>query len=251
MDIISAPKPALRTRKVHGTYQLSATLESERVPDVDQRFNKARVIALRWMNRRLKTELGFSLPQIAWGGENFEIDKHGQLYAAVALPDLELWTCRIEHHDQCVAARTWTVDLALRRIGASVIVLQRTLCTSPSNCDHLAPLTVPRVIRDFSGDLGIRDALPITPKPWFLKDGGDLDLLHLALTDPHRLLPIVMLTESEDSPRHSYKVGRFVLDPDRIADDLLGLAHVVVMPRMLGFDWTNRVGTNATVRARV
>lgn len=242
MELISPPKSAPRTRKVHGTYQLSATLESERVPDVDQRFNKARVTALRWMNRRLKTELGFSLPQVAWEGENFEIDKHGQLYAAVALPDLELWTCRIEHHDQRVAARTWTVDLALRRTGASVILLQRTLCTSPSNCDHFAPLTVPRVIRDFAAELGLRDVLPITPNPWFLQSGGDLDLLQLALADPHRLLPVVMLTETEDNPRYSYKVDRFVLDPSKIADDLLGLAHVVVMPRMLGFEWTNRVG---------
>jgi hypothetical protein len=95
-----SPKSTLRTRKVHGTYQLSATLETHRVQDVEERFIKARGVALKWMSLRLKRELGqgFSLGQAAWKGEDFDIDKHGQLYAAVSLPDLGLWTCRIEHH---------------------------------------------------------------------------------------------------------------------------------------------------------
>jgi hypothetical protein len=231
-----------RTRKVQGTFQISATLDSNRLPNASARFNTARDLVVRWMNRRVKNELGFSLPKIAWEGQPFEIDRDGQLYAATELAELGLWTARIEHHDSTVAARTWTVDIALRQVGASVIVLQRTLCTSPSDCTHSAPLTVPKIVRDLVREVGMRDVLPITEQPWILSNEADLELLELALADQARRIPVVMLTETDERPRDTYKVKPFVLDPKGLASELLGLAHVVIMPRDLGFSWTKRVG---------
>jgi hypothetical protein len=51
MATSSAQRPTIRTRKVQGTYQLSATLESDSIPDPEQRFEKARTLVLQWMNR--------------------------------------------------------------------------------------------------------------------------------------------------------------------------------------------------------
>jgi hypothetical protein len=234
---------AARTRTVQGTYQLSATLGNEQFPEAEKRFEKARSLALWWMNRRLKSELGRGIPPPAWSGEPFEIDQHGQLYAAVTVPDLNLWTCRLEHDDQNVAARTWSVDLALRQVSSEVILVERTLCVSPADCVQPTPLNVPRIVRDLITKIGLRDIVPITGCPWYLKASSDLDLLELLLADSLRLLPLVMLTEAEESAANRpYKVERFVLDPVAVSKDLLGLAHVVVMPHSLGFEWTNRVG---------
>lgn len=234
---------APKSRNVQGIYQLSATLESERISDVEQRFKEARSLALQWMNRRVKRELARSVPKLAWEGQRFEIDQHGQLYAGMTLPDLDLWTCRMEHDDSAVAARTWSVDLALRRVGADVILVQRTLCTSPVSCGVPVPLTVPKIVLDLVKGIGLKDVMPISGKPWALGSSGDLDLLHLFLADSGRLLPVIMLTEADEIARdRTYKVKRFVLDPAALASELTALAHVVVMPRELGFEWTRRVG---------
>lgn len=235
-----------RTRKVHGTYQIAAILDDTQIADIEQRFNKARVLVLKWMNERHKRELGYDLPLSAWGGEGFEVDKPGQLYAGMDLADLALWTCRLEHQDNKVAARTWTVDLTLQRKGTSVILLERTLCTSPSDCGELAPLTVPRIIRDLAGQVGLKDALQISDNSWSLRDSNDLELLQLALEDSQRTLPVVILTQTE--PRGRDQAGSyFPLDPSKMASSLFGLAHVVAMPHQLGFEWTNRIGKSWSV----
>lgn len=232
-----------KSRNVQGVYQLSATLASDRIADVNERFNEARRLALQWMNRRMKRELSRSVPKPAWDGERFEIDQHGQLYGGMTLPDLDLWTCRMEHDDSAVAARTWSVDLALRRVGKEVILIQRTLCTSPVSCLEPVPLTVPRIVLDLVNGPGLKDVVPISGKPWLLNSAGDLDLLHLLLADSGRLLPVVMLTEADEiATDRTYKVRRFVLEPSALAKDLTALAHVVVMPHELGFEWTRRVG---------
>jgi hypothetical protein len=242
-QIVSAKAPASRTRTVQGIHQLSATLLSTQFPDPQKCFEEARSLTLWWMNRRVKNELNRGIPPPAWSGEPFEIDQHGQLYAAVTVPDLNLWTCRLEHDDPEVAARTWSVDIALRQVGSEVIILERTLCVSPANCIHLTPQNVPRIIRDLVTKVGLSDVVPITGNPWYLTTPGDLDLLQLLLSDNSRLLPVIMLTEADEiSADRGYKVARFVLDPVALAKELLGLAHVVVMPRELGFEWTKRVG---------
>ena len=192
-----------RSRTVQATYQLSATLGIELFPEVDKRFEEARSLSLWWMNRRLKSELGRGIPPPAWSGEPFEIDQHGQLYAAVTIPDLNLWTCRLEHDDQNVAARTWSVDLALRQVGTEVILVERTLCVSPADCVQPAPLNVPKIVRDLIAKVGLSDIVPITGCPWYLKTSSDLDSLELLLADSFRLLPVVMLTVTgrNSSPR--------------------------------------------------
>ena len=233
----------LRSRTVQGTYQISATLNNELFPDPVKRFEEARSQVLWWMNKRVKSELNRGIPPPAWSGEAFEIDQYNQLYAAVTVPDLDLWTSRLEHDDPNVAARTWSVDISLRQVDSEVILVARTLCVSPANCIYPVPLTVPRIIRDLINKVGLRDVIPITERPWPLKTSSDLELLELVLSDTLRLLPVVILTESDElAVDRTYKVGQFVLDPVHLGKDLLGLAHLVLMPRNLGFEWTKRMG---------
>ncbi|MCX6620340.1 MAG: hypothetical protein NTY38_04555 [Acidobacteria bacterium] len=233
----------LKSRTVQATYQLSATLGTKHFPDTHKRFEEARSLTLWWMNRRLKRELGRGIPPSAWEGQSFEIDQHGQLYAAIFLPDLNLWTCRLEHDDPAVPARTWSVDLALRQVDSDVIIVERALCVSPSTCNQPVPLNVQRIIRDLISKIGLNDVVPITAHPWYLEASSDLETLELILSDTSRLLPVVMLTEADGSEaKRTYKASRFVLDPEVLGSELVGLAHVVVMPRQLGFEWTNRMG---------
>jgi len=164
------------------------------------------------------------------------------MYGAVTVTDLDLWVCRMEHDDSSVAARTWSVDVALRKVGSEVILIERTLCISLTTCVELVPLNVPRVIRDVIARVGLNDVIPISGKPWRLETVAELDTLEQFLASAARTLPVVMLTEPEPQGTRTYKVARFVLDPITAAKDLEGLAHVVVMPRGLGFDWTRKVG---------
>jgi hypothetical protein len=201
--------PEPKSRIVQAVYQMSATLLSEQLPDLRKRFEEARSLSLWWLNRRLKKELGRGIPPPAWSGSPFEIDQHGQLYAAVTIPDLNLWTCRMEHDDTDVPARTWSVDLALREVGSEVILMQRTLCVSPANCLQFVPLSVPKIIHDLVTKIGLADIVPITSDPWRLTTPSDLDLLELLLSDSSRRLPVVMLTEADETaPERSKGTAR-------------------------------------------
>jgi len=61
------------------------------------------------------------------------------------------------------------------------------------------------------------------------------------LTNPARTLPVYLLTQP-DRQRLRVEVSDYLLDPDSLAKLTQGLAHVVVMPRALGFQWTGLVG---------
>jgi hypothetical protein len=236
----AARKILLPPRVVKCSYQLSCTFSHDRVTNPEHRFREARRLVLSWIQGKLHKQLGRKLPAMAYEGEAFEVHQHGQFYGAVAVTDLALWAARVEHQDSTVPARTWSVDIALRHVGDESILVLRNLATTASIHTHPVPFSLPVIVRMLSKDIGILDARLIDGRPWMLNTPADLDELQRVLTDKNRRLPLILLTEADES-KLSYRVDRFVLDPIGLAMDLHALAFVATMPRELGFEWTRRV----------
>jgi len=77
--------------------------------------------------------------------------------------------------------------------------------------------------------------------PSLLATDQDVNELKSFLTDPSRLLPVVVLTQP-DKTRFDVAVADFVLDSLELAKRTVGLAHVVLLPWELGYKWTQMVG---------
>jgi hypothetical protein len=128
----------------------ATTLGRQKFLKADERFAEARRIIALWIERRIKRELGKSLPSSAFDGQPFEIDSHGQRYGAITCDDLGVWAARFEHNDARVPTRVWTVDVAIRRVGDEVLFLERCLCSTSHEVQAPVPLAVQRVVRELA-----------------------------------------------------------------------------------------------------
>ena len=78
-------------------------------------------------------------------------------------------------------------------------------------------------------------------EPWHLRSLDDLRDFERFLLNPLRVLPVILLTQP-DRNRLRVNVTDYLLDPARLARDLIGLGHVATLPRDLGYHWTDLVG---------
>jgi len=117
------------------------------------------------------------------------------------------------------------------------------LCASQAYSNEDIVLTRPRLVLNLAQRFILEEARPIEPHPIRLHAESQLDMLHALLTSPVRTMPVLLLTEAD--PRHLdvyVQVSPYVLDPEKLAQKVEGLAYVVTMPRNLTFAWTDRVG---------
>lgn len=178
------------------------------------------------------------LPQGTALGEPFDIELPGQRFAATGIPGL--WAAKLEHPDDKVGGRTWSAEVTLAAKNEIVEFGIRTFCSS---IGEWAPVerTRPRIVGDVVREIGLTEARQVDGRPWSLQSESDLAVFESVLLDPERQLPVILLTEV-DPARVPFKVPRFLLDPDALAQRALGVAHVVTMPSGLSFRWTYNVG---------
>lgn len=233
-------RPMVRT-----TFQFCATIDPPAGKSAEQTLSDAAGVALDW----LASKFPAPLPASARARRSFNADEHGQTLQVVSIPEAGLWSARLMQPDapspygdrEAVAGRTWTTELSLAADGGSVRVGMRVLCASLPFTQAPIVLTRPRVVLDLAARFSVRDVRPVMPEPWRLQGEDDLPRLFSLLTDPHRSLPVYMLTQP-DSYRLGMNVKPYLLDESHLARKLQGLGHVVTMPRDLNPVWTKMVG---------
>lgn len=241
--VVQAPfthpgRPWIRT-----TYQLIATIPTT-AESADTKLKEACKTVVYWVKDRVPGKL----PQAAWNGESFRLEWPGQKVEAISIPDLGSWSFRLEHPDMpfedrpAVPGRTWTTDIAFTRSGDGIHAGVRSFCAS-LRCGSQAEIamTRPRVVVELGQRLDMHDGRPLLRLPWLLKKEDDVLSLYDFVSDPHRRLPVVILTQPDKS-RHQVPISDYVLDPRELANRCCGLAHVAQLPWELGYKWTELVG---------
>ena len=165
----------------------------------------------------------------------------GMICEALSLEEEGSWSFRLLHPDTDVGGRTWNTELAYRQMSDRILFGARVSCSILTNRYIPAAHTVPGVVRYALNRIGMRDCVPITCRPKSVTTIEDLLALKKLVADPARTLPVVILSEVNRNERRPGVLGEYALNPEHLADDLLGLAHVVKLPWQAAFDWTKAV----------
>ena len=242
MSASSAPveystAPRLRRRGqpiARTTFQLACDVLPSDGQTSEEALAEARVLSLKWAKRRFPPKID----QDAWDGKSFVCQEPGYRLEGVHISEDKLWTMRLEHPDDAVARRTWTVDLSFREVTTdSLRMALRLQCVSGEDVIVPEPYSRPGIVKALVERFTLRELLPFSGKPWTIEAEKDLTWLLQFLEDERRTLPVYVLSQLDQWVRDD-----FVIDADDLAKRVQGTAHVIKMPYDWGYQWTELVG---------
>ena len=227
---------------------------ASRLPLVDtgmEAFERAFALVQAHVRRELGLEeVAFravegSLPQapgvsLRWG-----------LLAAPGVAD-RLWTLRVQRPHEYDTGLAWhlKVDVALEAdrcwVGIRTALSPLGHRVAPVRVDIRPPALVGAAV---DGLEVAEDGWPLSREPAYAVDDEGVEALAHLLLDPARVLPVVVITPVEryDDDTDTYRTEP-VVDAERIADTLAGLAHVTVVETTeLTYHLTGLVGRELAV----
>jgi hypothetical protein len=201
-------------------------------------FERCIELSLRWMEPRSRV----ILPPQAWRGGNFDVtDVLGANPAKavqVEASDGAIWAARVDWPDP-TEPRTWVTELFterrkghLSRFGAQLTCVVRGE-SSPYD------VTRPTVVRH------VLEALSAEADNWALADtanvvdASEVCFLEELLYRPSRRLPVVAVSETDDK--------RYRIDPNVLARQIAGAAHIVHLTSEASWELTRAVGKRMSV----
>lgn len=154
----------------------------------------------------------------AYDGGELAVVQAGLSISAVGIPDQGMWAFRSEHIDR-EAARTWVTEALVASLEPLNVLGVRNLCSSLSSSEP--PASMPRFLRTAISRFAFEDAeCRVRDTPTYVRDISEAEALIEMLRHRGRTLPVNVLTMDRN--------GETTLDPDRLAIQLAGVAHVVV-----------------------
>lgn len=231
---------ALHERRVHIQPVCQVTLRLKPGTHGD-RFQETVRNILQWMNNRA----GQKLPAEAWGMKSFEMtDVGAQRTAAVVLKDPLYWAARLDDADKNVARRTWITEIGVVLDSKlDVIFGTRLICVARGENPPFQP-TVPGFVKSIlTGGKCELDGKVANGQPSLVESEDDVDWLVRLLEQSDRIGDVIVLAQQEDDGTPPQTIA----DANMLAQNLQGIAHVVVISSEGSFALTNRVGKELSV----
>ena len=202
-------------------------------------FENTRKVILEWINRRA----GRPLPEEAWKGESFTVREIGaQPVEVIAIEGY--WAARFDDADKEVAQRVWTTEISIAEINdGSVLFGTRLHCVTGGEDRPFDP-SIPRFVRDI---ISVQDAYlderMVSVKPWIVDSDEEIDKFYLLLIDPHRHSEVIVFSTPND-PINSDEMTDMA---SRVAKQIAGVAHVVILTARASWQLSARVGEEFSV----
>ncbi len=196
---------------------------------------RARELAWRWVGAKWPRLLP-SASDMA--GSSFGRSSPGQELLVSTNADASVWSLSVAHEERN-GRRTWMTRVKVADTGSADVVGLQTACTDVPD----APLVVapPRLLGDWVEGLELEDAgLAVQGAPREVTDRWQLDALCYHLLAQDRALPVIALV---NRPQSRY----YGVDPDGLAENLRGLAHVACVASHLSDDVADRLGQDFSV----
>ena len=205
-------------------------------------FEQARGEILKFAKRRA----GGELPPEALEGKSFATDDVGaRRIEAVAIDSPRYWAFRFDDEDKSVARRSWVMEAALavgNDDGPVLFGLRLQCITRGKNPPY--ERSIPTFVRDVIAACDVRrDGRRMTLTPWFVDTKDKVDQLVDLLRLESRTADVIVLS----LPERSKDVNETLISGKRLAHDLAGAAHVVVISGPVAFKLTDRVGREFSV----
>lgn len=205
------------------------------------RFTETIKHILRWMNRRA----GRKLPAIAWQGQSFELTDIGaQRTAAIALPERQYWTARLDDADKTVPLRTWVTEIGIGMdTNGDVLFGARLVCVT-RGVDGPFLRTVPGFLRAILNDGPANlDGVLLSREAPIISSAADVDELVTLLENPSRQADVLVFA----LPDGSTNLADAAASVKSVHDDTLGAAHVFALSGPASFLLTDLVGRELSV----
>ncbi|WP_146113070.1 hypothetical protein [Paracoccus yeei] len=234
-------RPLLRGRRatVEPVSQIHLSLQSAGASGT---FERARSEILKFAERRS----GDALPSDALEGKSFSADDVGtRRTEGIAIDSLRYWTLRFDDDDRTVAGRSWVIETALaeQENDSRVLFGLRLQCIARGE-NPPYDRSIPGFARDVISACDARlDNRKVTLKPWTVDTEDEVDQLVDLLLSKRRKSDVVVVSLSEYSNDRSDEL----ISSERLARDLAGAAHVVVISGEAAFHLSDRVGREFSV----
>lgn len=205
------------------------------------RFTESIQHVLRWLNHRA----GRSLPDAAWQGQSFELNDIGaQRAAAVALPEYQFWSARLDDADKTVPLRSWVTEIGVGLdTNGDTLFGARLICVSRGGDEPLRR-TVPGFVRTImSAGPAEVDGVPLTSNVSLISTDAEVDQLVALLESPDRQADVLVFA----LPDGSCNPSEAAASANWVHDATLGAAHVYVLTGPASFFLTHRVGRALSV----
>lgn len=233
------PLKAKMTRSVREQEILRVVADLPNTPNIKQVALKQ---ILAWAQRRC----GGRLPESAWNGDSFEFLVGGRTTLAISLltDKTDVWALRADDPDENVPGRSWTTEISIGRLGQeaprmsvrlSVITVEESLTIEPSVPGFLMQLA------DRCG-LEVGGVKLFSTAQVISKEAEVLALLDL-LENPKRRLPVIVATGDARSELPNVPL----INSQKLAKALIGLAHVVVLPANFTYALSDELGKMRSV----
>lgn len=178
------------------------------------------------------------VPPHAYEGKAFEHDQAGLRIAATSNADGSLWAFRSEHLDS-KESRTWVTEALVADLGEIDAFGVRNSCSTLGG--EVIPTSSPRLLKDLVAHHMLVDAgVLVSAKCNFVTDSTAFRVLLNLLLSPNRSLPVVVLTQLPQRTDHA-------IDPEKLARDTQGLAHIFCLSYQLTFDLSDELGKMLSV----
>lgn len=205
-------------------------------------FELARSEILKFAERRA----GGALPREALEGKSFSTDDVGaRRIEGIAIDSPRYWTLRFDDDDRNVASRSWVIETALaeqNEDGPVLFGLRLQCIARGENPDY--DRSIPTFARDVISACDVRmDGRRVTLKPWVIDTEDEVDQLVDLLRSESRTADVIVLS----LPENSNDLSDELISSDRLARDLAGAAHVVVISGQAAFQLSDRVGREFSV----
>jgi hypothetical protein len=187
-----------------------------------------------YQNRKIEIAFPFD------NGELIPCPEHRISVNALELsPEKRFWKLDWIHPDDYDSTLLWHTQATLALSGAEiefgivVRIASKSFTVMPARFTLGRPWLVKKIATDFECKTGVRR---ITPTPFHLPASEIDDFVNSALMNSHRALPVVLVSNAPNK-------GEPVIDVNKLADTLVGLAEVYVLAdKWAAFRLTDAVG---------
>ena len=233
-------KLAQREQRAHVQPISQLMLRLKPGPNGD-RFHETVRDILRWMDNRA----GQKLPKEAWSMSSFEMSDVGaQRTAAVSLKEPLYWAARLDDADKDVARRTWVTEIGVGLDdNLDVIFGTRLVCTARGENPPFSP-SLPGFVRSIlaAGPCEL-DGQIVNGNPREVDTAFDVDWLVQLLENPSRTGDVIVIAQQESDGGQP----KCLVNQNRMAAKLHGVAHVVVLTSQASFHLTDAIGKDLSV----
>ena len=203
---------------------------------------EARLAVLRWAQKRRGTRL----PEDAWLSKSFDYLGGGRTCVGVRLetPGTDIWALRADDPDKTVPDRVWTTEVVVGQLGDETPRVSTRLFVTTRATNLEIDVAVPGFIRQFANGIGLLcGPYECLDRAWWVNDETEVEALLDSLLNNQRALPTVVVTTGSAGMNERL----LPFDPNQLAIDTIGIAHIAVVPEHLTWSLSGSLGRQLSV----